>query len=135
MAAKLQFSLRALLAAVVAAGLLAAEAAVFSAQTALIVGNIVAVLSPAALAAGIAYTHAFTRAFCIGTLASLLATRLLEVPLSHTYSFFFKGWPVTVYMGDNRIEVCLSWIIALAGGLVAILVRWLSVTNSPDKLE
>lgn len=140
MAAKLQFSLRWLFAVIAMVAVVAAEAAAFSPQTALVVGFTVSVLAPAALVAGIAYAKAGTRAFCIGAVAAFLASRVVIIPgsipglgLMSIYSQLLQWWPIRLYMGDYRAEYILSWILACVGGLVAVFVRWLTMPKLANK--
>jgi hypothetical protein len=143
MGAQPQFSLRWIFVITAAAALIAGEAFAFAPPTALAVGVSISLLFFAALAAGLVYARDSARAFCVGALASLLATRFVGVPnvspglvLASVFYSVIPSWLATKYMNSYGIEYGLSWLFAIAGGFMAIVVRWLAVGrggNAPPR--
>ena len=139
MTAKPQFSLRWIFIAIAAAALIAGEAFAFAPQIALAVGVSISLLSSAALAAGLVYARDSARAFCVGALASLLAARFVVVSQPQSglalASVFYSVIPpylATKSMNSYGIEYGLSWFFAIAGGFMAIVVRWLTIRRPPN---
>lgn len=120
-------------AALTAAAVIVAEAFVFPPGIALAAGVSISLLSSAALAAGLIYARASSRAFCVGAVASLLATRVVVVSnqatvfnLSTVFYDMITPWLATKNMNSYGVEYGLSWLFAIAGGFVAVVVRWLA---------
>ena|SRR5487761_889891 len=134
MAAKPQFSLRVPFIAMAVVGVLMAEAFVFPPPIALAAGTTASVVFPAGLIAGIIYARAYTRAFCLGTLAALVATRLVANAASGlALSVFYPPpWMATNNTNSYGIEHGARWTLAFAGGLVAVIVRWLTMAKAAN---
>lgn len=129
-------------------GLIVAEGTVFAPEIALAMGVSVSLLASAALVAGIVYARNFMRAFCIGASSISFVVRLKlvssELPgmldpgdMSLTAALFpLAQWWFTIANANSYgIEFCLHWLFAIAGGLVAVFVRWLTLDNSPRHEE
>lgn len=115
MAAKVQFSLRMIFVVTAVVAMVFAEAVAFPDWVADIVGFPVMLLLPSAFVAQIAYARDAGRAFGIGALTAWVAVALLI--------HFFGG--LQGYNGPG-INFSIAWCLILAGGGVAVLVRWLS---------
>lgn len=110
MAAKVQFSLRMIFVVTAVVALLAAEAAAFPDWLAEWIGIGAMVLLPSALVAQIVYARDARRAFGIGALTACLAVVFFMQSIGYV----------------DGIGYSISWCFILAGGGVAVLVRWLS---------
>lgn len=133
-----QFSLRWMFATVAAAALITAEAAAFPHNIALAIGIVLSVVFPAALVAAIVYTRGSVQAFCIGALVALLAasTGMLSTsgfklltsgpPLSTAFYSIAPSSFLSRLGSSVGVEFSLRWIIAIAGGLMAVSVRWMA---------
>jgi hypothetical protein len=67
-------------------------------------------------------------------LATLLAARFIAVPnvapgltLSTVFYSMIPAWLATKHMNSYGIEYGLSWAFAIAGGLMAVSVRWMAI--------
>lgn len=114
MAAKVQFSLRTIFVVTAVVALFAAEAVAFPEMIAGIGGFVVTMLQPSVFVAQIVYGRAAGRAFGIGALSTWL-----------TVISVIKFLSVEMVDG-GRIDYCILWSMILAGGGVAVFVRWLS---------
>jgi hypothetical protein len=119
MPAKPQFSLRTIFVLTVLAALVAAEAAGFPDWLADIVGWVVTSLLPPAVMAGIVYARGPVQAFWIGACVWWLTAFVM---------LFLVGMNTQILDG-GRLDICLYWLMGVAGGLVAVFIRWLSVRN------
>ena len=123
MAGKPQFSLRWIFFLTAAVALLLGEAVGFPELVALVVALVVTSLLPPAFVAGIVYADGYGRAFCIGVLAWWI------VITWRTDGFPVIGRDFQIVDG-GRLDYCMYWLWALSGGLVAVVVRWLSARKS-----
>jgi hypothetical protein len=121
MALKMQFSLRLIFVVTAAVAVLLGEAVAFPDWIAEIVGLVVSSLLPPAVVAGIVYAHENRRAFCLGTLVWWLSARwMLLVPGVGSDFQLLDG---------GRIDYCIWWSLGFTGGLVAVVVRWLTLSK------
>lgn len=138
MAYKLQFSLRWMLAAVAVAALITAEASAFPHSIALAIGIVLSVILPAALVAAIVYARGSVQAFCIGASVALLAAST-DMLSTSGFNLPTSGCPLSIAflstipssflsrLGSSvGVEFSLRWIIAIAGGFMAVVVRWMA---------
>ncbi|HEX7379650.1 MAG TPA: hypothetical protein VF278_21180 [Pirellulales bacterium] len=138
MARKLQFSLRWMFAAVAVVALITAEAAAFPHNIAMAIGTVLSVVFPAALVAAIVYARGSVQAFFIGALVAFLAasTGMLSAtgfnlptsgpPLSTAFYSMIPSSFLSRLGSSVGVEFSLRWIIAIAGGLMAVAVRWMA---------
>ena len=116
MAAKVQFSLRMIFVVTAMVALVAAEAVAFPGWLADIMGIGITFLLPPAFVALVIYARRGGRAFGIGALSVWLAV----------------GWMDRVFgisVDGDRIGFSIVWSLTLAGGGVAALVRWVSISK------
>lgn len=118
---KPQFSLRAIFLVTMLVALVSAEAAGFPDWLADIIAWIVTSLIPPAVIAGIVYARGAAQAFWIGACVWWLTAFVM---------LFLVGVSTQILDG-GRLDMCLYWLMGVAGGLVAVLVRWLSVRKPP----
>jgi hypothetical protein len=151
MAAKPQFSLQWIFAATAAVALVLGEAVAFPGWLAAVVGVAATSFLVPAFMAGIVYSRGQGRAFCIGALAWWFAIIWLnfsfgipkpgqEVAWLHQFypngSVNASALPHFDKLGrEYRFDYCILWSLTLAGGLVAVFIRWLTMpkatNNSP----
>lgn len=119
--------------------MIAAEAFAFGPEKALAVGVSVTLLSTAVLAAGIVYARNCAQAFCVGAAATALATRFLVVltspspiALGNVFYSMIASWFATTSMNSVGVQYGVVWSFAIGGGLLAMLVRWLTDNESGD---
>lgn len=126
-------------AAVAVVALIAAEAVAFPGWVAFVVGIFGTSFFPPTLVAGIVYSRGYKRAFCIGALAWLMSARWIagisigaEKGYLSTYDLLWNAndsdWDALGH--QFRLNYCIAWALSLAGGFVAIAVRWLTLDQS-----
>ncbi|HQU45327.1 MAG TPA: hypothetical protein PK867_21100 [Pirellulales bacterium] len=129
MAAKPQFSLRWMFVAVAAVALVLGEAVGFPEPIAEAVGLIVTSLLAPAVVSGMVYARGYGRAFVIGALSWWFATAWIM-------GDFFPGPGRRFQLFDGgRIDFSIWWTLAFAGGVVAVVVRRLTLPKSPNGTE
>lgn len=116
MAAKVQFSLRTIFVVTAVVALVLAEAVAFPRSLANFLGLAVTLLLPSAFLAQSVYAPGAGRAFGIGALSVWLPVFLFTAFRGAFFQIFDAG----------RTGYCIFWLVTLAGGGVAVLVRWLS---------
>lgn len=110
MPAKVQFSLKMIFVVTAVVALLAAQAVAFPDWLAEWIGIGAMVLLPSALVAQIVYARGARRAFGIGALTAFLAVVFFMQSIGYVDGIWYS----------------ISWCFIIAGGGVAVLVRWLS---------
>ena len=117
MAAKPQFSLRWLLAAIAAVALLFGEAVGFPRRVAEIAGLVITTLLLPVLLIGMVHTRGLSHAFCTGSLVCWFA-------VSWIICFSYLGLSSVVLWDGGRIDLCICWLLCGAGGLAAAGICW-----------
>jgi hypothetical protein len=132
MVAKPQFSLRWIFVAMAVVGLLLGEAVAFPGWIALTVGMAGTSFLPVCFVAGIVYARAAPQAFCIGALVWLVVGTWIEgqFPMMRYMHLLFHDPSDAQFENlglEYRLDYCVVWSMTLAGGLVAVVVRWLTL--------
>ncbi len=113
MAVKVQFSLRMIFVVTAVVALIAAEAVAFPKWLAEMLGIVVTLLLPSAFLAQIVYARRHGRAFGIGALSAwLVVFRFIQN----------EGG----FDGVEGVSFSTGWCLMVAGGGVAVMVRWLN---------
>lgn len=127
MAAKVQFSLRMIFVVTAVVAVFAAEAVAFSEWMADTLGFAISCLLPPVFVAQIVYARGIGRAFGIGALSVWLAV----TSWIFIFGLIYAGVAAFEVFGGG-VDFCLFWLLTLAGGGVAVLVRWMSVSQPPQ---
>lgn len=150
MVAKPQFSLRWMFVVVAAVGLFLAEAVAFPGWVAAVVGVAATSFLAPAFVAGVVYSRGSGRAFCIGALAWWFAVIWFSFSLGipkpgHEIAWLHQFHP----MGNDiasalphfdklgreyRLDYCILWSLTFLGGLVAVIVQWLTLGQGCQRL-
>ena len=123
MPAKVQFSLRWIFVAMALVAVFCGEAVAFPDVVAEIAGLLVTALLPCGFVSGIVYARGAGQAFCIGAL--VMWSISLWMLTMRSINFYDGG----------RVDFCILWSLPAAGGLVAVVVRWLTLNKLPREPE